>query len=41
MITQLVQLSVNGERVQRVCEPRTHLGDFLRKELGLTGTHLS
>lgn len=41
MIVQPVALVVNGERIQRSCEPRTHLGDFLRKDLGLTGTHLS
>ena len=41
MIVQPVALVVNGERLQRSCEPRTHLGDFLRKDLGLTGTHLS
>jgi carbon-monoxide dehydrogenase small subunit len=39
--TRLVRLQVNGEPVERACEPRTHLGDFLRKDLGLTGTHLS
>jgi aerobic carbon-monoxide dehydrogenase small subunit len=39
--TRIVRLQVNGEAVERACEPRTHLGDFLRKDLGLTGTHLS
>jgi carbon-monoxide dehydrogenase small subunit len=39
--TRVVRLHVNGEAVERACEPRTHLGDFLRKDLGLTGTHLS
>src|SRR5690606_23814468 len=31
---------VNGEDVSRRVEPRTHLADFLRHELGLTGTHV-
>jgi carbon-monoxide dehydrogenase small subunit len=35
-----VTLTVNGERVTREIEPRTHLGDFLRDELRLTATHL-
>ena len=33
-------LEVNGERVRRRVEARVHLADFLRNELGLTGTHL-
>jgi len=35
-----VSLTVNGERVTRDVEARTHLADFLREALGLTGTHL-
>ena len=35
-----VSLTVNGERVTRRIEARTHLADFLREVLGLTGTHL-
>ena len=31
---------VNGEMVTRQVEPRTNLVDFLREELGLTGTHV-
>ncbi|MCL6646357.1 MAG: (2Fe-2S)-binding protein [Dehalococcoidia bacterium] len=31
---------VNGERVRRLVPARQHLADFLRGELGLTGTHL-
>ena len=31
---------VNGEMVTRQVEPRTNLVDFLRDELGLTGTHV-
>ena len=34
------QLTVNDEAVQAVAEPRTHLADFLRDQLRLTGTHL-
>jgi carbon-monoxide dehydrogenase small subunit len=32
-------LTVNGTRVTRRVEARTHLVDFLREELGLTGSH--
>ena len=35
-----VRLKVNQEVVQTHAEPRTHLADFLRDELRLTGTHL-
>ncbi|WP_066896189.1 (2Fe-2S)-binding protein [Mycolicibacterium houstonense] len=31
---------VNGRQIQRTVEPRLTLADFLRDELGLTGTHL-
>jgi aerobic-type carbon monoxide dehydrogenase small subunit (CoxS/CutS family) len=34
-----VSLTVNGERVRFIVEPRTHLVDALRGELGLTGSH--
>jgi len=34
-----IELSVNGERVARRVAARTTLVDFLREELGLTGTH--
>jgi carbon-monoxide dehydrogenase small subunit len=33
-------LTVNGTRVTRRVEPRAHLVDFLREELGLTGSHI-
>jgi len=33
-------LTVNGARVTRRIEPRVHLVDFLRDELGLTGSHI-
>jgi len=36
-----VQIKVNGEAVQAQVEPRRHLGDFLRDDLRLTGTHLA
>ena len=35
-----ITLSVNGVEVSRRVAPRTHLVDFLRDELGLTGSHL-
>jgi carbon-monoxide dehydrogenase small subunit len=36
---QRISLTVNGERVTRHVEPRRHLIDFLRLDLGLTGSH--
>ena len=38
--TERVRLTVNGRQYERHAEPRMHLGDFLRHELGLTGTHI-
>jgi carbon-monoxide dehydrogenase small subunit len=35
-----VSLTVNGKAVAATVEPRTHLADYLREELRLTGTHL-
>ena len=35
-----IELKVNGEGVQALVEPRTHLADFLREHRRLTGTHL-
>ena len=35
-----VRLTVNGTVHEREVAPRMHLGDFLREELRLTGTHL-
>ncbi len=32
--------TINGERVEREVEPRLLLTDFLRHEVGLTGTHV-
>jgi len=34
------RLTVNGEPVEREIEPRRSLSDFLREDLGLTGTHV-
>jgi len=34
-----ITLMVNGEPVTRSVEPRRHLIDFLRLDLGLTGSH--
>ena len=33
-------LTVNGTQITRAVEPRTHLIDFLRDALGLTGSHI-
>ncbi len=33
-------LTVNGAQVSRRIPPRQHLVDFLREELGLTGSHI-
>ncbi len=35
-----VTLTVNGTKVTRRVLPRTHLIDFLRDDLGLTGSHI-
>ncbi|MBC7576219.1 2Fe-2S iron-sulfur cluster-binding protein [Tardiphaga sp.] len=35
-----IRLSVNGERVEAQVLPRLNLADFLRDQLGLTGTHV-
>ena len=35
-----VAVTVNGRRYERQAEPRLLLSDFLRHELGLTGTHV-
>ena len=35
-----VTMTVNGERVEREVSPRMLLSDFIRHELGLTGTHV-
>lgn len=35
-----VEMTVNGNKYQRHVEPRTLLVEFIREELGLTGTHI-
>ena len=39
-VSRPVSLTVNGSRVDAMVEPRTHLADFVRDTLHLTGTHL-
>lgn len=34
-----VTITINGETLTRLAEPRETLADFLRRDLGLTGTH--
>jgi carbon-monoxide dehydrogenase small subunit len=36
-----ITLTVNGAQVSRRVAPRVHLVDFLREELGLTGSHVA
>lgn len=38
--TERIQLTVNGQAREAETEPRTHLADFLRHQLKLTGTHV-
>jgi carbon-monoxide dehydrogenase small subunit len=40
MGTHTVKVTVNGKAYERAVESRLTLADFLRHELGLTGTHL-
>jgi len=35
-----IRVRINGEDVDAVIEPRLSLADFLRQDLGLTGTHV-
>ncbi len=35
-----ISVTVNGTRYERTVEPRLLLSDFLRHDLGLTGTHV-
>jgi carbon-monoxide dehydrogenase small subunit len=37
---RIINLTVNGKTISANVEPRTHLADFLRDSLNLTGTHL-
>jgi aerobic carbon-monoxide dehydrogenase small subunit len=36
----VITLTVNGAQVTRTVQARQHLVDFLREELGLTGSHI-
>lgn len=40
MSMKTIQIQVNGHSSSQQVAPRTHLGDFLRDQLQLTGTHL-
>jgi carbon-monoxide dehydrogenase small subunit len=40
MTTRAVRLTVNGQAREATVEVRTSLADFLREDLGLTGTHV-
>ena len=40
MAKKIVNLSVNGRKVEKLVEPRTLLVHFLREELNLTGAHI-
>ena len=35
-----VDITINGNRYQRAVEPRKLLSDFIRQDIGLTGTHV-
>ncbi len=35
-----LNITVNGKPIAREVEPRTHLADFIREDLALTGTHI-
>ncbi|MBI4246017.1 MAG: (2Fe-2S)-binding protein [Candidatus Rokubacteria bacterium] len=39
-MTATVRLTVNGRPIERAVSPRRSLADFLREDLGLTGTHV-
>ncbi len=40
MSTHDISLTINGEAVREAVEPRKTLVDFLREDLGLTGSHV-
>jgi carbon-monoxide dehydrogenase small subunit len=40
MQQQTFTITLNGEKLQGMAEPRQHLGDFIREQQRLTGTHL-
>lgn len=35
-----IEVTVNGTKIEREIEPRRLLSDFIREDLGLTGTHV-
>ena len=39
-IKKKIEIVINNERIVREVEPRTHLVDFLREQVGLKGPHL-
>ncbi len=39
-MSNLINVTVNGIQYERAVEPRMLLSDFIRHELGLTGTHV-
>jgi carbon-monoxide dehydrogenase small subunit len=39
-VTERIRCTVNGRMIEADVESRRHLGDFLRHDLGLTGTHI-
>ena len=39
-MNQSIAVTVNGREYERLVEPRLLLSDFLRHEIGLTGTHV-
>src|ERR1041384_2162512 len=40
MTKRPIEITVNEKRYEGLVEPRVSLADFLRDDLGLTGTHL-
>jgi aerobic carbon-monoxide dehydrogenase small subunit len=40
MSTHDISITVNSKEHKRAVDSRLHLADFLRQELGLTGTHI-
>ena len=40
MTERKITFTLNGEQRQSTVDPRTHLADFLRHRIGLTGTHV-
>jgi carbon-monoxide dehydrogenase small subunit len=40
MTSRIVTVIVNGQQREALAEPRRTLADFLREDLGLTGTHV-